>query len=104
VSHDSVKVELKTDADEWIPLELSNIVPYLEKDPKNLESFNNYVASQLKKKPMVRTDDIVPISGDDESLNFYDVMEIEKMAKRIDELKIKEVKGTISKAEIEEKE
>ena len=68
ISHASVKVKLEKEifTDEWVSLELSNIVPYLEKDPKNLESFNEFVASQLNKKPKISIDNVIPISGADE--------------------------------------
>jgi hypothetical protein len=68
ISHASVEVRLEKEifTDEWVSLELSNIVPYLEKDPKNLESFNEFVASQLNKKPKIGIDNVIPISGADE--------------------------------------
>jgi hypothetical protein len=73
VSHSSVKVELK-DQDysiTWTSLSISNIVPYLEKDPKNLESFNDFVAAQLVSKTRVG-DNIIPMSADDVHQNQYD--------------------------------
>lgn len=74
VNHSSVKVELK-DQDfgiSWTALNISNIVPYLEKDPKNLESFNDFVAAQLVSKTRVG-DNIIRMSADDEHQNQYDI-------------------------------
>jgi hypothetical protein len=74
VNHSSVKVELKHQdvGISWTALNISNIVPYLEKDPKNLESFNEFVAAQLVSKTRVG-DNIIPMSADDEHQNQYDI-------------------------------
>lgn len=60
----NIELEEKTPKpdDSWVTLTLATLCPFLEADPKNLESFNEFVNSQLLiNKSQNKIDDVVPI-------------------------------------------